>query len=79
MCYKGPAPRAAPEGRTKRHRELKDRLTTALAAGPSESLGALTRLYDVVRYGEIDPEESARAHASSHADDVTAALHLEER
>ena len=59
--------------------ELKDRLTTALAAGPSESLGALTRLYDVVRYGEIDPEESARAHASSHADDVTAALHLEER
>jgi Domain of unknown function (DUF4129) len=54
-------------------RELQNRLTTTLAAEPSEALGALTRLYDAVRYGETDPEESARAAASSDADSVTAA------
>jgi Domain of unknown function (DUF4129) len=58
--------------------ELQGRLTSALAEGPGEALDALTHLYDTVRYGEIDPDEQARARATRYADHVTTALRLEE-
>ncbi len=60
-------------------RELEGRLTAALAEGPGEALDELTRLYDTVRYGEIDPDEPARTRAAGNADTVTAAFDIEAR
>jgi hypothetical protein len=73
------AARASGRGRyaNETTQELQGRLTTTLATPPAEALAALTDLYDSVRYGEIDPGEGARAHATADSDSVTAALHIE--
>jgi hypothetical protein len=74
------AARASGRGRQANEttQELEGRLTTTLATRPAEALTALTYLYESVRYGEIDPSEVARAHATTDSDRVTAALHLEQ-
>jgi len=59
---------------TETTRELAGRLASGPAVSAAGPLGGLTATYDAVRYGELEPAEQARAHATAQADLVSAAL-----
>jgi hypothetical protein len=55
-------------------REFGTRLTATLGPPAGEAIGELTDLYDPVRYGEIEPAESAPNRAARHVVSVVRAL-----